>query len=153
MHLQRMNVDCKHMETEIHRLKSSIKQEMIKKFGREVSLNALYEAVLRRMIYDIKVGLTEMVPVFESQIKCKKAQCLNLHAVLFYRPFSYMFNFLGIRDKYAEEIETLENVIQDNTEKLSFLTVLEEEQLKLKKILKRVPVSEVRINVDNLCTE
>ncbi|XP_046415054.1 cilia- and flagella-associated protein 44 [Neodiprion fabricii] len=117
MHLQRMNVDCKHMDAEIYRLKSRIRQEMMKKFGQEVSLNTLYEAVLRRMIYDIKVGLTEMVPVFEGQIKC-------------------------IRDKYAEEIKTLETVIQDNTEKLSFLTVLEEEQLKLRKVLKHIPVSE-----------
>lgn len=76
MHLQRMNVDCKHMEAEIHRLKSSIRQEMIKKFGREVSLNTLYEAVLRRMIYDIKIGLTEMVPAFESQIKCNNHQSI-----------------------------------------------------------------------------
>ncbi|XP_048505660.1 cilia- and flagella-associated protein 44 isoform X2 [Athalia rosae] len=117
MHLQRMNVDCKYMETEIHRLKSSIRQEMIGKFGREISLNSLYEAVLRRMIYDIKVSLTEMVPEFESQIQC-------------------------IKNRYAKEIKILEGVIQDNTEKLSFLTVLEEEQLKLKKMLKHIPISE-----------
>lgn len=36
----------------------------------------------------------------------------------------------------------LGKLIQDNTEKLSFLTILEEEQLALRKVLKQVPISE-----------
>ena len=37
----------------------------------------------------------------------------------------------------------LKNHIEDNTEKLSFLTVLEEEQLKLRQLLKITPISNV----------
>lgn len=40
-------------------------------------------------------------------------------------------------------MQVLQNLIQDNTEKLSLLTILEEEQGKLHKILKHLPESEV----------
>lgn len=56
---------------------------------------------------------------------------------------STFFFYLGVKDKYHEQVEILENLIQDNTEKLSFMTVLEGEHVKLKKILRHTPESEV----------
>ncbi|KAK2582044.1 hypothetical protein KPH14_002749 [Odynerus spinipes] len=117
IHLHRMKIDCKHMNNEIKRLKDEIKEEMTKKFGQKISLTTMYETVLQRMIYNVKIDLTEMMKLYEEQMKC-------------------------IREKYREEQATLGKLIQDNTEKLSFLTILEEEQLTLRKILKQVPMSE-----------
>ncbi|XP_023287600.1 uncharacterized protein LOC105700070 isoform X2 [Orussus abietinus] len=116
-HLHRMKVDCKHMEEVIKKLKSNIKEEMIRKFGQELSLSTLYEAVLQRMIYETKVNLNSMMKSYDDQIKC-------------------------VKKKYAEQVDTLKDLIQDNTEKLCFLTVLEEEQIKLQKILRRAPITE-----------
>ena len=70
MHLHRMKIDCKHMDFEVKRLKDKIKQEMIQKFGREVSLDSLYEAILRIMIYDLKADMKEMLKEFDKQMKC-----------------------------------------------------------------------------------
>ena len=70
MHLHRMKIDCKHMDSEVKRLKDKIKQEMIQKFGREVSLDSLYEAILRIMIYDLKADMKEMLKEFDKQMKC-----------------------------------------------------------------------------------
>ncbi|XP_015588735.2 uncharacterized protein LOC107264707 [Cephus cinctus] len=125
MHLHRMNVDCKHMELEIKKLKDNIKEEMMKKFGQEISLNALYEAVLRRMVYDIKVNINGMISSFEKEIN-------------------------SVKEAYAERVNILENLIQDNTEKLNLLTVLEEEKSKLRKILKHVPMTEEEIELSKL---
>lgn len=61
------------MDGEIKRLKEKIKQEMMQKFGREVSLSSLYEAVLRKMIYDMKADLKEMTKGFDKQIKCESS--------------------------------------------------------------------------------
>lgn len=66
-----MDIDCRHMEAEIKSLKSEIKNEMIKKFGQEISLSSLYEAVLRRMVYDIKADMKEMTKFYDQEIKCK----------------------------------------------------------------------------------
>ncbi|KAL2733263.1 cilia- and flagella-associated protein 44 isoform X1 [Vespula maculifrons] len=102
VHLYRMKIDCKHMKNEIKNLKNKIKEEMKKKFGQTISLTAMYETVLQRMVYNIK----------------------------------------SIKEKYSEQVMVLGKLIQDNTEKLSFLTILEEEQLALRKVLKQVPISE-----------
>ncbi|XP_015185345.1 PREDICTED: cilia- and flagella-associated protein 44 [Polistes dominula] len=117
VHLYRMKIDCKHMKNEINNLKNEIKDEMKKKFGQTISLTTMYETVLQRMIYNIKSDLTEMMKSYEEQLKC-------------------------IQEKYNSQQMVLGKLIQDNTEKLSFLTVLEEEQLNLRKILKQVPISE-----------
>ncbi|KAI4496377.1 hypothetical protein M0804_000187 [Polistes exclamans] len=117
VHLYRMKIDCKHMRNEIKNLKNEIKEEMKKKFGKTISLTTMYETVLQRMIYNIKSDLTEMMKSYEEQLKC-------------------------IQEKYNSQQMVLGKLIQDNTEKLSFLTVLEEEQLTLRKVLKQVPISE-----------
>ncbi|KAL2740588.1 cilia- and flagella-associated protein 44 isoform X4 [Vespula squamosa] len=117
IHLYRMKIDCKHMKNEIKNLKNEIKEEMKKKFGQTISLTTMYETVLQRMIYNIKSDLSEIMKSYEKQLKC-------------------------IKEKYNEQVMVLGKLIQDNTEKLSFLTILEEEQLALRKILKQVPTSE-----------
>ncbi|KAI4492234.1 hypothetical protein M0802_009924 [Mischocyttarus mexicanus] len=117
VHLYRMKIDCKHMRNEMKNLKNEIKDEMKKKFGQTISLTTMYETVLQRMIYNIKSDLTEMMKSYEEQLKC-------------------------IKEKYNSQQMVLGKLIQDNTEKLSFLTILEEEQLTLRKVLKQVPISE-----------
>lgn len=66
-----MEIDCRHMDDEINNLKSEIKNEMIKKFGREISLSSLYEAVLRKMVNEIKADIKEMSKYYDQEIKCK----------------------------------------------------------------------------------
>lgn len=69
-------------------------------------------------------------------LKIKKKKCEIIIKI---------FYFLGVKENYQEQIQVLETLIQDNTEKLSFLTVLEEEQFKLRKILKKKPTTEDEI--------
>ncbi|XP_066592907.1 cilia- and flagella-associated protein 44 [Prorops nasuta] len=115
--LVKLETDLKYMEVEIKRLKDSILEEVIKKFGQKVPISTVYEIVLRRMIYNIKPDLVKMAKLFEKQIKC-------------------------VQDRYLEEIDVLNDLTRENTEKLSFLTVLEDEKLKLRKLLQYTPISE-----------
>ncbi|XP_043276979.1 cilia- and flagella-associated protein 44 isoform X2 [Venturia canescens] len=119
-HLHRMKIDCKHMEGEIKKLKSRIKQEMMEKFGREISIDYLYEVVLKRMIHDVRADVREMTRDFDIKIQ-------------------------AVKEKYYQQLSILENLVRDNTEKLSFITVLEGERMKLKKILRHKPESEEKI--------
>ncbi|XP_067210276.1 cilia- and flagella-associated protein 44 isoform X2 [Linepithema humile] len=111
-HLQRIQLDCHHMRANNKNLKSQIKQEIMNKFGQNISLNKLYEMILRRLAYDIKARLNETAIYFAKQIK-------------------------HIKEKYAEELVIFNKLIRENTQKLSFATVLVEEQSKLKKLLKQ----------------
>lgn len=47
-------------------------------------------------------------------------------------------------------METLKNYLQANTEKLNFLAILEEEQLKLRKLLKYPPIIDVFFRIFTL---
>ncbi|XP_011307884.1 uncharacterized protein [Fopius arisanus] len=114
-HLHRMNIDCKYMKTQIKKLKSEINGEMIKKFGCPIALASLYEAVIRKLIYNIRANMNDNL-TYEKQFKC-------------------------LKERYDEHILILENLIRDNTEKLSILTVLTEEQMKFHKIIKKSPQS------------
>ncbi|XP_008204820.1 cilia- and flagella-associated protein 44 isoform X2 [Nasonia vitripennis] len=121
VHLQKIKSDCESMKKELESLKKEIKKEMEQKFGQQVSLVTLYEAVLRRLIYDIKANTGSMIKFYDEKIK-------------------------SVKQEYKQQLQVLKNLIQDNTEKLSFLTVLEEELLKLRKTLNVKPVSEEEIN-------
>ena len=59
------------MESDIAQLKAEIKYEMIRKFGQEISIDTLYEAVLRSLIYDIKANIRSIAKSYEDQIRCK----------------------------------------------------------------------------------
>ncbi|KAH0534340.1 hypothetical protein KQX54_003166 [Cotesia glomerata] len=119
-HLHRVEIDCDYMESEIKRLKEEIKQEMIQKFGREVSLTSLYEAVLRRMVYDVKADMKEMIKSYDKEIK-------------------------GAEEQYKKQVKVLEELIKENTEKLGLMTALEQERRKLKRIMKHKPENEENI--------
>ncbi|XP_029043385.1 cilia- and flagella-associated protein 44 isoform X1 [Osmia bicornis bicornis] len=112
-HLKRIKLDLKYMESENKKLKEDIKEKMIQKFGREVSLINLYETILQRLIYDTKTDVRKIMKNYNKDIK-------------------------SIKENYDEALIVLENVIRDNTEKLSLLTILEKEKNKLRKDLERV---------------
>jgi cell shape-determining protein MreC len=57
--------------------------------------------------------------------------------------FILIYELLGVKNDYMQQLQVLKDLIQDNTEKLSFLTVLEEELLKLRKTLNLKLMSEV----------
>lgn len=52
-------------------LKNEIKLEIMNKFGQNISLNKLYETILRRLVYDIKANLRETTTYFTKRIKRK----------------------------------------------------------------------------------
>ncbi|XP_029161342.1 cilia- and flagella-associated protein 44 isoform X2 [Nylanderia fulva] len=112
MHLQRIKLDCNHMRINNNNLKNEIKLKIINKFGQNISLNKLYETILRRMMYDIKANLNEITMYFTKRIK-------------------------HVKESYAEELVILNRLIQEHTQKLSFLTILVEEQSKLHKLSKQ----------------
>lgn len=59
------------MESENKRLKEDIKEKMIQKFGREVSLINLYETILQRLIYDTKTDVRKIMKIYNKDIKSK----------------------------------------------------------------------------------
>lgn len=71
MHLQRIKLDCKHMRINNKNLKNEIKLKIMNKFGQNISLNKLYETILRRIVYDIKANLSETTMYFTKRIKRK----------------------------------------------------------------------------------
>ncbi|XP_011500262.1 PREDICTED: uncharacterized protein LOC105364098 [Ceratosolen solmsi marchali] len=121
IHLRKIKVSCELMKEEIDKLKRKIKKKMQQKFGQQISLVTLYEAVLRRLIDDIKANTSSLVKFYDNKIK-------------------------SIKNEYTKKLEVLKDLIKDNTEKLSILTVLEEELLKLRKTLNVKLMSEEEIN-------
>lgn len=57
------------MKKELKTIKHTIKKEMEQKFGQQVSLVTLYEAVLRRLIYNIKADTKYLVKFYEEKIE------------------------------------------------------------------------------------
>ncbi|XP_071573554.1 uncharacterized protein [Temnothorax nylanderi] len=93
-------------------LKNEIKLKIMNKFGQDISLNKLYETILRRIVYDIKTNLSETTMYFTKRIK-------------------------HIKENYAEELVIFNKLIREHTQKLSFLTLLVEERSKLQKLSKQ----------------
>ncbi|XP_043512128.1 cilia- and flagella-associated protein 44 isoform X2 [Frieseomelitta varia] len=116
-HLKRIKMDLKYMETQNKKLKEYIKEKMIQKFGHKLSLINLYEIILQRLIYDTKTDVNKIMKDFTKDIENAKRSC-------------------------NEKLIILENLIRNNTEKLSFLTILEKEKFKLRKILEQTLISE-----------
>ncbi|KAK0161075.1 hypothetical protein PV327_009592 [Microctonus hyperodae] len=121
MHLSRMEMDCKYMEGDINRMNKEINEVMLDKFGRQISLEDLYEAVLRRLVIDVKSDMKNIANFYDKEIHC-------------------------IKKKSDEQVNVLKNFIQENTEKLGFLKILFEEHAKLWKTLKYVHKSEESIS-------
>lgn len=51
------------------KLQDEIKLKIMNKFGQSVSLNQLYETILRRMAYDIRADLNETTMYFNRRLK------------------------------------------------------------------------------------
>ncbi|XP_053983869.1 cilia- and flagella-associated protein 44 [Hylaeus volcanicus] len=116
-HLKRIKLDLKYMETQNKKLETEIKEKMIEKFGRKVSLISLFETVLQRLIYDTKTGVRTIMKNFIDEVKNIKQDC-------------------------SEQLRVLADLIRNNTEKVNLLTLLEQEKFKLKEILNQIPTSE-----------
>ncbi|XP_020280668.1 cilia- and flagella-associated protein 44 [Pseudomyrmex gracilis] len=116
-HLQRIKLDRNQMRAKNKTLKNEIKSMIMIKFGQSISLNELYETIIRRMVHDIKVSLSDATKYFAKQIKQAK-------------------------ESYSEELNVFNKLIREHTQKLSFLTILVEEQSKLKKLSKQRIVSD-----------
>lgn len=59
------------MESQNKKLEEDIKEKMIQKFGRKVSLINLYETILQRLIYNTKSDVGKIMKKFMEEIKSK----------------------------------------------------------------------------------
>ncbi|XP_055610904.1 cilia- and flagella-associated protein 44 isoform X2 [Uranotaenia lowii] len=112
VHLARMRTDIKYMEQKIHSLKEELTETMIKKFGRVVNLDELEETILRKFAFEIRANMDEVKKSYEE----RTAHLKNL---------------------YGKKQTELTKVIQEGTEKLHVLTVLQEEYNNLTKMLEQ----------------
>ncbi|GAB0093262.1 uncharacterized protein DMENIID0001_083410 [Sergentomyia squamirostris] len=110
VHLSRLKTDCHSMENEIAQLKMDIKSAMIKKFGMTVNLDELQEAVLRRLVYEIRLNVDSIAEDFDRKAAEQKR-------ILSEKKIDYI------------------RVIREGTDKLNILTVLQEEQNFLRELL------------------
>ena len=78
IHLKRIKTDLKSMETQNKRLKEHIKEKMIQKFGRKISLINLYEIILQRLIYDTKTDVHKIMKDFTKDIESNLQKFLIL---------------------------------------------------------------------------
>ncbi|XP_018302310.1 uncharacterized protein [Mycetomoellerius zeteki] len=115
-HLHRIKLDYNHMRVNNKKLQDEIKLKIMNKFGQSLSLNKLYETILRRIVYDIKANLSEASTYFTKRIK-------------------------HVKKNYVEELSIFNKLLREHTQKLSFLTLLVEEQSKLQKLLKQRIIS------------
>ncbi|CAG2058060.1 unnamed protein product [Timema podura] len=110
-HLHRLNSDCLNMQAEIAHLNQEIKECMENKFGGVIELDVVEEALLRRLIADMKSHISDMKRDYQIHLKAK--------------------HYL-VKEKQL----SLSRAVQENTEKLILLTILEEEKNKLEAILR-----------------
>lgn len=72
IHLARMKTDCKYMDSRIVDLKDEINQTMMKKFGMVVSLDDLEEAILSKMVYDMRANVDDVKNQYDHRINDEK---------------------------------------------------------------------------------
>lgn len=72
IHLARMKTDCKFMENRIVTLKDEINETMMKKFGMVVSLDDLEEAILSKMVYDMRTNVDDVKIQYDHRINEEK---------------------------------------------------------------------------------
>lgn len=114
IHLAKMKTDIKFMEKQISDLKDATNQAMLKKFGRVIDLNEVEETILRRFAFEMQVEMKANA----EDIKRQYANKIN-----------------ELKKAKIEKEEKLNRVIQEATEKLNILTVLEEEKNFLYRII------------------
>ncbi|XP_026479521.1 cilia- and flagella-associated protein 44-like [Ctenocephalides felis] len=115
-HLWRMNQDCLVMEERIRKLRESIAEVMYRKFNQIIDLDQLEEAILKKLVHDLRFRMADVQKSYDKEIaKWKQTLC-------------------------TKQLE-MSSSLEQNTEKLEVLTVLQEESLKLSKILKHQAAS------------
>lgn len=114
VHLAKMKTDIKFMDKQIVDLRDETNQAMQKKFGRVIDLNEIEETILRRFAFEMQLELRAN----NDTIKRHYNERIN-----------------QLKRTRTEKEETLNRVIQESTEKLNILTVLEEEKNFLHRIV------------------
>lgn len=114
IHLAKMKTDIKHMEKQIADLKEATNQAMLKKFGRIINLDEVQETILRRFAFEMQIEMRTNVDDIKKQYNTK----IN--------------DLKTLKTKKQEEFN---RIIQEGTEKLNILTVLEEEKNYLYRII------------------
>lgn len=109
--LSRLKSDCHFMEQQLQLLRDQVKETMVQKFGMPVDLDELQEALLTKLLFEIRLNVDDVV---EVEFKRRMAEQKRAVAV--------------------KQVE-LTRVIQEGTEKLNVLTVLHEERNNLDEIL------------------
>ncbi|XP_035917499.1 cilia- and flagella-associated protein 44 isoform X1 [Anopheles stephensi] len=110
VHLARMKTDIKFMRQQLVSLKEEISETMMKKFGRVIDLDELEETILRQYTFEMRANLDDVKKSYEERAR-------------------------ELKKMYANKQEELKKVIQEGTEKLHILTVLQEEYNNLVKAL------------------
>lgn len=114
IHLAKMKTDCKFMEKQITDLKDGTNQAMLKKFGRVIDLNEVEETILRRFAFEMQVEMRANAEDIKRQ---------------------YFNKINELKKAKIVKEENLKRIIQEATEKLNILTVLEEEKNFLRRIM------------------
>ncbi|XP_053686558.1 cilia- and flagella-associated protein 44 [Sabethes cyaneus] len=110
VHLARMRTDIKYMDQQIIELKEQIIEAMIKKFGRVINLDELEETILRKFAFEMRANMDDVRKSYAERVR-------------------------DLKVIYSKKQEELARVIQEGTEKLHVLTVLQEEYNNLTKML------------------
>ncbi|XP_055624931.1 cilia- and flagella-associated protein 44 isoform X2 [Toxorhynchites rutilus septentrionalis] len=110
VHLARMKTDIKFMNQQIIDLKENINEAMIKKFGRIVNLDELEETILRKFAFEMRANMDDVKRSYAERTR-------------------------DLKRIYSKKQDELTRVIQEGTEKLHVLTVLQEEYNNLTKML------------------
>jgi hypothetical protein len=82
-----MNADCQHMTEMIHKLKEDITECMLRKFSGEIDLDELEEAILRRLVAQIKSSTKDIKKAYERRI-------LEMQVVMSCRAQSILYELL-----------------------------------------------------------
>ncbi|EZA47595.1 hypothetical protein DMN91_008008 [Ooceraea biroi] len=108
------------MRTINKNLRNEIKLKIMNKFGQRISLNKLYETILRQIVYNVKTNLNKTTIYFTKRMK-------------------------DVKESYTEGLSTFSKLIQEHTQKLSFVTLLIEEESKLQKLKQHVPANKSQL--------
>ncbi|PSN52097.1 hypothetical protein C0J52_03892 [Blattella germanica] len=74
-HLHRLKLDCQYMVERIRLLKEDINECMFRKFNGRIDLDELEEAILRRLVAEMRSSLKTIKEYYEKVIQEMKVQC------------------------------------------------------------------------------
>lgn len=105
-----MNIDLKSMAAKIRSMKKKIIHEMKIKFGSKVNVDELEEAILRRLVMELRVAMLNIGEEYDKQVH-------------------------EWEDIMADRQVELKNVIRENTARLDIFAALQHEKSELTKFL------------------